>query len=127
MDNFTIKRYIYLSAQLKLVSENKRLSPTKQGRFKNSDVYKNYKEELSYVFKPQIPPDWKTIDGIFGVAINFSISNRKDAQNLLKPILDVVQSLGIVKNDKHLRRLVMTKKVIPPREREMFIMVIEEY
>lgn len=122
----TENRIIKLAiGNIKLISENRRLRPG-NGRLTTTQAYKNYKQELGFVFRPQIPLKWKTIDGKFGVKMEFRTYDRKDAQNLIKPILDVIESLGIVKNDKSLSRLLVLKQTIPNRDMESAIVTIQE-
>lgn len=72
---------------------NNRLSPD----------YRAWKETAGWEAKAQlvgVPP----IKGAFSVKIEID-PGRKDLDNMVKPLLDLCQSVGAIANDKHLMEL----------------------
>lgn len=95
---------------LNLVSENKRLAPGgRNKKFRLTPVYLQYKEDLKFLLKPQIPTHWKPLHNFF---FTFMVSTYKDATNLDKPILDVMKDVGIIKDDKFLLGMLLLKQPI---------------
>ena len=98
-----------------LVSENKRLIRAR-GRMMNNSIYSKYKADLIKLWTPSIPKDWVTIQRYFNM--DMEVWTYKDPTNLIKPILDVVQELGIIKNDKWLSMFYLKATQIKKTESE---------
>jgi Holliday junction resolvase RusA-like endonuclease len=90
-------------ANTRLQSENTRLIPGRNGRLVSSGKYREYKRNLVEFFRMQLSAGSAAIQGPFDVVARFE--TYKDPQNLLKPLLDALQELGVIENDRLCRRL----------------------
>lgn len=115
--------YLYVE-DIYLVSENDRLIPAR-GRFVLSSKYRKFKEYLINKWKNELPPDWKAIKGKFYV--NFMVSTYKDPTNIVKPILDVMQKIGVFTNDRNLiGQLLLNTRPIKKENESIYITVMGE-
>jgi len=89
-------------SNIDLISENQRLAYNpKTSKYYTTAEYKHYKTILSMLCKKV------KIDPPYQIIIN--AGTGKDIDNIIKPILDVLQSKGVLKNDKHVRSLLVYK------------------
>ncbi len=79
----------------KAIGGNRRLIPTKHGRWASSNEYKKFKENLIAHFKLH----FEQIPGDVCVHLRFWIHPRSDSDNFIKPVFDALEGAGIVEND----------------------------
>ena len=92
-----------------VVSENRRLAPGR-GRWHLSKEYRAFKLSLVSAFTPGA----ERFEGPVSVRLIMQLRNkRRDAQNLIKPVLDALQEAGVYADDRQVRHLTLTREDAP--------------
>jgi Holliday junction resolvase RusA-like endonuclease len=73
-----------------------------RGRVFKTDAYKSWIEAASNELNRQYPG---SIVGPYKLAIQLRVGPRIDLDNCVKPVNDLMQSSGVVENDKHCRQV----------------------
>lgn len=94
----------------KLVSDNRRIMRSRHGMVINTKQYRNFKHDLKYIIRSRMGSGFETVNEPFGVRIK--VWTSKDAQNLIKPVMDALEIAGSIKNDGLLRELYLVKQKI---------------
>ena len=79
-------------------------------RFKTKE-YEDYKTELDHLIKSPILP----LKGELKLEVEFGLTqktfNRSDLDNLLKPLIDLLQDKGFFENDKQIFKITAEKLI----------------
>jgi Holliday junction resolvase RusA-like endonuclease len=73
-----------------------------RGRVFKTDAYKSWIEAASNELNRQYPG---SIAGPYKLAIQLRVGPRIDLDNCVKPVNDLMQSSGVVENDRHCRQV----------------------
>ena len=103
------------------VSENRRLAPG-QGRWFTSDDYRAFKESLGWAILPHV----EQFPGPVSVRLTMVLNARMDATNIIKPVLDALQTTGVVKNDSQVRQLHVVRENAKPKQGDWLCIMVTE-
>jgi Holliday junction resolvase RusA-like endonuclease len=100
---------------------------TKYKRFFKNPEYKIFQDEIILLLtqfknKNKI----QTIEGDITVIIDVHCAKKRDIDSSIKPILDSIQSSGIIKNDTQVNRLSVNKFIKKKNQQDSLCMYIYE-
>ena len=105
-----------IADEVKLVSTNRRLAPGKGGRWFTTKDYKQCKTDLTTIFKDQYifvnEIEKEEIKESEDLIMKIDLVTYKDIDNPIKLIIDIINDIGIIKDDKYITKLILTKKPI---------------
>ena len=75
----------------------------------NTQAYKAFQESIHPVLC-QIPH----ITGHVDIRLEVTLAKQRDTDGVLKPVLDAIETAGVVSNDRYVRHILMTRKYHGP-------------
>ena len=104
---------------------NRRLEKGKYGNIYLNRKYQGFEKGLTYLLMAY-NTDKRALAGEVRVHLDFTISAARDIDSLIKPVLDCLQKARIVKNDKQITRLFVSKNAKKRREEDRIRVMVEE-
>lgn len=110
----------------KAVGANKRLmwSPVLK-RMISNPAYAKFKTSMAYTFMAQRAG--QEFEGEVEADINVFVHPSRDADSLVKPILDAMQEARVYKNDRQVKRFVVMKDRKKNKAMDKVIILVREY
>ena len=111
---------------IKLISDNERIQPSKRGVFVASKAYRDCKKMLTEYFnlmaiKQGIRNPLKE------VSIYYKITTYKDMSNLFKIINDSLEKAGVIENDRYILKMVAEKVPIKRGQPDSLVLGVYEF
>jgi hypothetical protein len=118
-------KLILTASNIKIVSSNQRLKPSRSGHWFNNSEYEKSSLLLSMAFKLSKPLDF---DYVFKKDIKCSIEIwiMADIDNGIKIILDCLKKCEIINDDKNIMELHVIKHVIKRGHLNKCIVTLED-
>jgi Holliday junction resolvase RusA-like endonuclease len=71
---------------------------------------------------------WKMIEGSVALDVCFLMDDRQDLDNVLATIFDLLQNIGMIKDDRQIRRVHAWREKVKPKDSKTFVnlVVLEE-
>jgi Holliday junction resolvase RusA-like endonuclease len=108
-EQFNGKKYPVFKCEFhgSLISVNAKTKKGYNGRLRNNPEYTKFLSDMAFIFRGEKnKAGFETITGKFDMQVHIR-SDRKDAQNILKPIFDALENAEIYSNDRNINYLVM--------------------
>lgn len=92
----------------KAYGTNRRLEANRYGTIYKNPGYRGFQEGLTWMLRGH-DPDRKPFKGDVKVHLDFTINQLRDIDSLVKPVLDCLETAGVIHNDRQIRVLIVTK------------------
>ncbi len=108
--------------EIQLPNENRRLIKGYQGRLVANKEYQERQETLAILFKSSFR-DLSEHQAEKPIVI-MEVHTYKDLDNVIKPVVDVLENLNIIPNDRNNSRIDASKVPIKKGQRESIFIII---
>ncbi len=92
----------------KAYGSNRRLESNRYGTIYKNSAYRGFQEGLIWMLKAYNRQK-RPLAGEIEVRLHFTVSELRDIDSLVKPVLDCIEKAGVIENDRQIRVLIVRK------------------